>query len=359
MEHFMKQALTLARRGAGLVNPNPMVGAVLVRNNQVIGQGYHQYYGGHHAEVMAIGVKKNLEDATLYVTLEPCCHQGKTPACTNLILASGIKHVVVACQDPNPLVAGKGIAILRQNGVKVTLGLLEAEAKKMNETFNHYIRHKTPFVLLKYAMTLDGNIATRCGDSKWISNESSRQHVHGFRHDYAGILVGVNTIIADNPRLNTRINKGRDPRVIVLDSRGRIPLDCRVLGQGIIVATTEFMTQEKRNLLVEKGAEVIVTKSLKKQVNLKALMIKLGRAGIDSLIVEGGKEVHTSFIKAGLARKIHVYIAPKIIGSGKSPLGELGIDLMEEALDLKDVSFHTFGNNILVEAYMEAPCLQA
>ena len=350
---YMRYAIELAKKGRGFVNPNPLVGAVLVRNEEVIGEGYHKVYGGKHAEVHAIGDMKNLEDATLYVTLEPCCHYGKTPPCTELIIKSGIKNVFVSTLDPNPLVAGKGVKRLRDHGITVEVGLLESESIRMNEIFNHFIMHKTPYVIMKYAMTLDGKISTLSKDSKWITNGLSRKYVHQIRQVVSGILVGVETVISDDPFLNTRHEgKCSHPLPIVLDSRGRIPLTSRVLNSGI-VATTELMPSEVKNKLKKMGVKVIVTTSKNGHVNLNELMIKLGEMNIDSLLVEGGGIVHGSFLREKLGHKVLAFISPKLLGEGISPIRGLELEKMDEAVKLKNIEHRFFGDDLMIAGYIE------
>ena len=350
---YMRYAIELAKKGRGFVNPNPLVGAVLVRNEEVIGEGYHKVYGGKHAEVHAIGDMKNLEGATLYVTLEPCCHYGKTPPCTELIIKSGIKNVFVSTLDPNPLVAGKGVKRLRDHGITVEVGLLESESIRMNEIFNHFIMHKTPYVIMKYAMTLDGKISTLSKDSKWITNGLSRKYVHQIRQVVSGILVGVETVISDDPFLNTRHEgKCSHPLPIVLDSRGRIPLTSRVLNSGI-VATTELMPSEVKNKLKKMGVKVIVTTSKNGHVNLNELMIKLGEMNIDSLLVEGGGIVHGSFLREKLGHKVLAFISPKLLGEGISPIRGLELEKMDEAVKLKNIEHRFFGDDLMIAGYIE------
>ncbi len=350
---YMRYAIELAKKGRGFVNPNPLVGAVLVRNEEVIGEGYHKVYGGNHAEVHAIGDMKNLEDVTLYVTLEPCCHYGKTPPCTELIIKSGIKNVFVSTLDPNPLVAGKGVKRLRDHGITVEVGLLESESIRMNEIFNHFIMHKTPYVIMKYAMTLDGKISTLSKDSKWITNGLSRKYVHQIRQVVSGILVGVETVISDDPFLNTRHEgKCSHPLPIVLDSRGRIPLTSRVLNSGI-VATTELMPSEVKNKLKKMGVKVIVTTSKNGHVNLNELMIKLGEMNIDSLLVEGGGIVHGSFLREKLGHKVLAFISPKLLGEGISPIRGLELEKMDEAVKLKNIEHRFFGDDLMIAGYIE------
>lgn len=350
---YMKYAIELAKKGRGFVNPNPLVGAVLVRNDEIIGEGYHDVYGGKHAEVHAIGDMQNLGDVTLYVTLEPCCHYGKTPPCTELIIKSGIRNVFVSTLDPNPLVAGKGVKILRDHGITVEVGLLEYESVRMNEIFNHFIIHKTPYVILKYAMTLDGKISTISKNSKWITGELSREYVHQIRQVVSGILVGVETVIADDPLLNTR-HEGEcsHPLPIILDSRGRIPLTSKVLNNAI-VATTELMSNEVKSKLKKMGVKVIVTASKNGYVNLNELMIKLGEMNIDSLLAEGGGLVHGSFLREKLVHKVLAFIAPKLLGEGISPIRGIQLENMNEAIKLKNIEHKVFGDDLMIAGYIE------
>ncbi len=360
MEKFMKRAIELAKLGKGFTNPNPVVGAVLVKDNKIISEGYHTAYGKAHAEVMAIGDRKELKQCTLYVTLEPCCHYGKTPPCTELIIESGLKHVVIATLDPNPLVSGKGVEQLEEAGISVVVGCLEKESTQMNEIFNHYIKHRTPFVILKYAMTLDGKIATLSGDSKWVTNELSRKHVHQTRQQVMGIMVGINTVLADDPKLTTRLDSnGTNPRAIILDSKGKIPLNSQVLKQPCIIATTDQMCVEKKLILEQMGSIVIELNGENSKVNLKLLMTRLGEMSIDSVLVEGGNQVHSALLSQKLCHKIQTYISPKLIGCGLSPMNGINHNFMSEALELKNIKLMTFGSDILVEGYLEeVQCLQ-
>jgi len=358
-EKFMLEAIRLAKKGLGFTNPNPLVGAVLVKEDAILSRGYHRIYSGPHAEVEAIKNVQDFKDITLYVTLEPCCHHGKTPPCTELIIKSGIKKVVVGTLDPNPLVAGKGVAILRKHGIDVEVGCLESEVKKMNEIFNHYILEKTPYVILKYAMTLDGKIATMSGDSKWITNESSRQLVHETRQQVMGILIGVNTVLADNPELTTRLDKKcSHPMPIILDTNGKIPITSKLLKRPAIVATHN-MSDNKRNILKDMNIEVMDLPLKDQLLDLEVLLNKLGALGLDSILVEGGAKIHGSFIKQHLVHKVQAFMAPKIIGDGISPIQGMAHQKMSEAVELHQIAFRFFDNDILVEGYTkEGLCLQ-
>lgn len=358
---FMKRALELAKKGSGFTNPNPLVGAVIVKDGRIIGEGYHEVYGSHHAEVNAFrNAKEDVNGATMYVTLEPCSHYGKTPPCANVIVERGIKKVVVGLNDPNPLVAGKGIQILRDNGIEVITGVLEEEGKKLNEIFLKYITKGLPFCILKTAMTLDGKIAAYTGDSKWITNETSRRFVHQLRHRVSGIMVGIGTIFADDPLLNTRLEdaEGSDPIRIIVDSSGKIPLDAKVLNieskANTIIAAAELISRDKIKALEDMGAEVIITPLKNNQVDLVYLMKVLGHRKIDSVLLEGGSELNYSALEEGIVDKVNSFISPKIIGGreAKTPVGGKGKELMKDAILLKDVEIHSFGNDIMIEGYI-------
>lgn len=358
----MQMALDLARRGLGRTSPNPMVGAVVVKDGRVVGRGYHARAGTPHAEIHALKEAGDLaKGATLYVNLEPCCHYGRTGPCTEAILAAGVKRVVVAMEDPNPLVCGRGLERLRQAGVEVTLGVMEEEARRLNEVFIKYITTRRPFVILKVAMSLDGKIATRTGESHWITGPEARLAVHRLRDRYDAILVGINTVIKDDPSLTTRLpgEEGRDPVRVVVDSSARIPLHARVLTQKslapTIIAVTERAPREKVRRLQEAGAQVLVIPDEGSRVNLAALMDELGRREITSVLVEGGGEIHASFLKSRLADKVVWFIAPLIIGGQKAPgpVGGEGFAWLSEAIRLKDVSFTRYGDDFCLEGYVQ------
>lgn len=359
-EKYMKLALELAKKGEGRVNPNPLVGAVIVKDNKIIGEGYHEYYGGPHAEINAFSsVKENVEGSTMYVTLEPCCHYGKTPPCVNAIIKNNIKKVIVGMLDPNPRVAGKGVEILREHGIEVITGVLEEECKSLNEIFIKYIGTKLPFVIMKYAMTLDGKIAAFTGDSKWITGEAAREEVHKLRNNVSGIMVGIGTVLQDNPSLTCRIQGGMSPKRIIVDSNLRIPLNSNVLNikdeTSTIIATTKKASEDKIQLLEDKGAEVLIVEDMDGRVNLQALMKRLGEMGIDSILLEGGSTLNYSAIEQGIVDKVQAYIASKIIGgeSAKTPIGGKGKPLMSESIILQNVTFKTFDEDILIEGYVK------
>lgn len=358
-EVYMRMALDLARKGKGWTTPNPLVGAVIVKGGRVIGQGYHQKYGQPHAEVNAIAsAKEDVTGATLYVTLEPCSHFGKTAPCSDLLIDKNIKRVVVGTLDPNPLVAGKGIERLRSNGIEVVKGVLEEESQKLNEIFIKYIVTKQPFVVMKNAMSLDGKIATVTGESQWISGESSRKQVHSLRHELAGIMVGIETIIKDDPQLTSRTLNGRNPIRIVVDSQLRIPITSKVLTQQdkakTIVATTRRANKEKLDTLKQMDIEVLVTKEKGGRVDLKELMKLLGAKGIDSILLEGGANLNFSALEEGIVDKIQSYIAPKIIGGkeAKTAVEGAGIQLLKNAFQIDRMTPVMVGEDLFVEGYI-------
>lgn len=363
----MKRAIELAKKGAGFVNPNPMVGCVVVKDDIIISEGYHEYYGGFHAERNALtNTKINCDGATLYVTLEPCCHHGKTPPCTDIIIEKGIKKVVVGILDPNPLVAGKGISILQNAGIDVVTGVEEDEIRKLNKVFLKYIKTKRPYVLLKTAMTLDGKIASYTGDSKWITNEKSRELVHKLRSEMMGIVAGIGTVKADNPMLNCRINRQqtssivsvRQPIRIIVDTKASISIESQIVKTAkeyrTILATccTDVShTSNKIELLKSHGVEILFCEEKDGRVDINDLMIKLGEKGIDSLLLEGGSTLNAAFLQAGCVDEVYAFIAPKIIGGehSKSPIGGTGIELMKNAIMLNDVEVEQIDNDILIK----------
>jgi len=357
----MTRALELAKLGTGYTNPNPLVGAVIVKDGLIIGEGYHKKYGDPHAEVNAFSnAQGDVAGATMYVTLEPCSHFGKTPPCANAIIKKGIKKVVVAMEDPNPLVAGKGINILKEHGIEVITGVMEQEAKKQNEIFIKFITSGLPFCTLKTAMTLDGKIAAYTGDSKWITNEESRKYVHELRHKFSSIMVGIGTVIADDPLLTTRLDNidGKNPIRIIVDTRGTIPLDANVLkindNTRTIIATTEIINKEKLKYIEATGADIIITPLKDNKVDLPYLMKSLGQLKIDSILLEGGSTLNYTALEEGIVDKVLSFIAPKIIGGSlsKTPVGGQGIPYMRDAITLKNIDIHKFGDNVAIEAYI-------
>lgn len=341
---YMALAIQLASATKGQTAPNPHVGAVLVKDNQIVGMGAHLRAGEHHAEVHAIRMAGDkAKDATLYVTLEPCSHFGKTPPCSNLVIEAGIRKAVIASADPNPLVAGAGIKRMRHAGIEVVEGLMKEEADALNKVFFHYINTGLPFVTLKTAISLDGKIATVSGESKWITSEESRKDVHQFRHTHDAILVGVNTVIKDDPSLTTRLaGGGKDPFRVILDSNLRTPIESRILNDHpakTIIVTGSTVDPESVKIFTEKGVGILILES--PTVKIHEMLSKLGERGITSIYVEGGAEVHGSFLKEKAFQQVITYIAPKLFGGKTSPVsfGGEGIERLEDAvlLDIKEV----------------------
>ncbi|WP_041283760.1 bifunctional diaminohydroxyphosphoribosylaminopyrimidine deaminase/5-amino-6-(5-phosphoribosylamino)uracil reductase RibD [Desulfobacca acetoxidans] len=363
-QRYMALALKLAARGVGCTSPNPMVGAVVVRDGYIVGRGYHRRYGGPHAEVEALRQAGSQADgATLYVTLEPCNHYGQTPPCTEAILAAGIRRVVIANSDPNPHVAGGGAAYLQSKGLLVQSGLLAKAGSRLNEAFFKAMTIGQPFVIAKAAASLDGKIATRTNDSQWITGAPARTWVHRLRHQVDAILVGVGTVMADDPQLTTRLprGQGKDPIRLVLDSRLRLPLNAKVLTQISAAPTwmvcTPSAPSEKITAIQELGAEVIITPAIENRVELRTLLKILGERRIQSLLVEGGAEVQGAFFDAGLVDKFHLFLAPKFIGGRQAPgiLGGLGASRLAEAQLAHDLSIRRIGEDILISGYLTTP----
>ncbi len=360
---YMELAISLARNGKGFTSPNPCVGAVVVKDGKVVGQGWHKAAGLAHAEVNAIDdAGSDAKDATIYVTLEPCNHFGKTPPCTHKIMNAGIQRVVVGCEDPNPTVQGGGIQYLRENNIEVTSGVLEKDCQVLIEDFIWYIQNeKTPFVILKSASTLDGRIATVTGDSKWITNEKSRGFVHQVRHEVDAILVGSGTLHADNPSLTARIEDAetRDPARVILDSALSIDLDARVLTQKsdakTIIATAKGAPEDKKKSLKKMGAVIIEAAQVEQGLDLREVMLKLGKIGILSVLIEGGSQVSGYALKAGLVNKVLFFMAPKLLGGddGIPVYKGDGPELMKDSFQLKDVEVRMFDQDILVKGYLK------
>lgn len=363
-EEYMRRALELARKGEGHTSPNPMVGCVVVKDGRIISEGYHEKYGEFHAERNAL--TRCTEDTTgadLYVTLEPCCHQGKTLPCTDIIIEKKIARVFVGSMDSNPLVAGKGVQILRDHGIYVETGILEEECLKLNEVFYHYITTKTPFVVMKYAMTLDGKIACATGDSKWVTGEIARAQVHRMRGRYRGIMVGIGTVLADDPMLNCRVEGGVDPVRIICDSNLHIPLESQIVKtaseiETIVACSQESLEaerkQEKIRKLKEAGIQLIGTEGAH-GVNLVELMKKLGEQNIDSILLEGGGTLNASALEDGIVNKVYAYIAGKLIGGmdARSPVEGMGIDRMADAITLKDMEIERLGDDFCIVGYVK------
>ncbi|SHJ03797.1 diaminohydroxyphosphoribosylaminopyrimidine deaminase [Butyrivibrio fibrisolvens DSM 3071] len=364
---YMRRAIELALTAKGHTNPNPLVGAVIVKDGRVIGEGCHQKYGDLHAERNAIkSLNESAEGATIYVTLEPCCHYGKQPPCTLAIVEAGISRVVIGSRDPNPLVSGKGTAYLREHGIEVIEDYLRDECDEINPVFFHYISRKEPYVALKYAMTADGRIATDKGSSKWITGESARSYVHELRSTYTGILAGIGTVLADDPLLTCRIPGGRNPVRIVMDSHLNIPLDCNLVktadqGTVIVACLDEYTKGNDQISKVEKlkslGVQVlgISPDSKGEHICVKDLLKKLGNIQIDGILVEGGKHINAAFLSAGKVNKIYTFVGNKIVG-GKgafTPVDEMGIEEMKDSVELSNPKVRTFDTDILIEYDVE------
>lgn len=412
-EHYMRRALALAKRGEGHTSPNPMVGCVVVKDGRVIGEGYHERYGEYHAERNALNsLTEDAAGADLYVTLEPCCHYGKTPPCTEIILERGIARVFVGCMDPNPKVAGKGIRILREHGVEVYTGILEDECYRLNEVFFHYIGSRQPFVAVKYAMTLDGKIAARTGDSRWVSGEESRRHTHMLRKKYTGIMAGIGTVLADDPMLNCRIEEGVDPVRIICDSKLRIPMDAQIVKTARQIPTIvayvreEHLKEEKMTgmerpegegrtdgqeqdaaaaiqkklaalteagitclpVLPERGAYSVSRDSgagsrdntggnvpdgsagKELRLDLRDLLTKLGERGVDGILAEGGGTLNAALFEQNLVNRVYAYIAPKIIGGrdARTPVEGSGLEKMSDAKRLEAVEILRLGEDLCI-----------
>lgn len=364
-EQFMKRAIELAKQGAGWTAPNPLVGAVVVKNGRVIGEGYHRKYGKLHAERNALAAcTEDPAGATLYVTLEPCCHYGKTPPCTEIIIEKKIAKVVIGSRDPNPKVAGKGARILREHGIEVVEDYMREACDAVNPVFFHYITTKTPYVVLKFAMTLDGKIATRTGASKWITGEAARNHVHQLRGRYAGILAGIGTVLADDPMLNCRIDGAHQPLRIILDSHLRIPMGSRLVRSAkeyplLIVCNESNRDREEGASRIQKleeaGAKVWTLPEKNGHPDLNVLMQRLGEEKIDSVLIEGGGTVNEAALKAHIVHHVYAYIAPKIFGGedAKTPVEGSGIRLPQECAQLRLAKITVLLNDMLLEYDVE------
>ena len=369
-EKYMRRAIELARKGEGFTNPNPMVGAVIVYDDKVIAEGYHHKCGDLHAERDALknlssGIRTDFgeykqhssdrlaEGATMYVTLEPCCHRGKQPPCVEAIVDAGIRHVVIGSRDPNPLVCGKGVKFLRDHGVIVTEDYLRDECDALNPVFFKYIEKKTPFVVLKYAMTADGKIATATGESKWITGEGARIEVQRMRHRYMAVMAGIGTVLADDPMLNVRIVGLKSPVRVICDSNLRIPID-----SNIVKTADKFRTivayvdgdADKGRFLQARGIELMYMPGEDGQVNLPGLVKSLGESGIDSIFVEGGGTLNDSLRQADLVDRVECFVAPKIFGGkdAKTPVEGSGIDSITDALNLKLSGVQRIGDDVLL-----------
>ncbi len=355
-EYFMSIALKLAQKSRP--SPNPRVGAVIVKDGKIIGQGYHKKAGTNHAEINAINNAKkngftNLSNSTMYITLEPCCTWGKTSPCTDSILREKIKHVVISTIDPNPNVAGKSLVLLLKKGVKITSGILEKQAEEINEGYNHFITTKKPLVVLKAALSVDGKIASVTGESKWITNKHSRKIVHQMRSKYDAILVGIGTVLKDNPHLTSRIKNGINSIRIILDSTLKIPLNSNVLyDKNVLIFTTNNYNKKNKKFLEQKGIAVKIAG--KNAIDLKKVLTVLGQMGITSILIEGGSKIYDSFLKQKLVDKVILFTAPLIIGGSNAPsLLQTGANTIKSSIKLKNVRYTILGDNILLEGYIK------
>lgn len=364
-EQYMRVALAQARKGVGRVSPNPLVGAVVVKGGEIVGLGYHRRAGTPHAEIHALAqAGQKARRADLYVNLEPCSHYGRTPPCVDAIIASGIKKVVMGMIDPNPLVAGRGMAALRRAGIEVCRGILEENCRKLNEIYIKYITQSLPFVILKVAASLDGKIATPSGDSRGLTGHASIRAVHRLRDQVDAILVGIGTVRADDPLLTTRLpgKRGRDPLRVIVDSRLRISPRARVFnprsGAGVIIATTSRAPRARKERLERAGGvKVVIADGKAGKVDLKGLMKVLGGLGVTSLLIEGGTGISTSALAEGIVDKVLFFYAPKILG-GKSAYGITageGVASVREAFPLHNLTFRKQGEDMLVEGYIHHP----
>lgn len=374
---YMRRAIELAQRGTGFVNPNPLVGAVLVRDGEIIAEGWHARCGGLHAERSALSNcrARNIspEGATLYVTLEPCCHTGKQPPCTEAVIEAGIARVVVGSADPNPLVAGRGCKQLRAAGIAVDEGVAQTECDAINPFFFHFITHRTPYVTLKYAMTLDGKIATKTGASRWITGSAARERVHAERLRHAAIMVGIGTVLADDPQLTCRIEGGRNPLRVICDSHLRTPITSAIAQSAhdvpTIIACVPDASGERASELEKTGCEIVRVPERDGRIDLQQLMAALGKRGIDSVFLEGGATLAACALEAGIVNHVQAFIAPKIFAGigASSPLGGTGVETPDQAWTLSATTIERLGNDVLIEgdvvsaenaAPKENPCSQ-
>jgi len=358
---YMQLALTLAARGKGRTSPNPMVGAVVVNNGDVVGRGFHARAGEAHAEVVALReAGERAHKATLYVSLEPCAHVGKTPPCVDAIIEAGIQRVVAAMEDPHEIVKGRGFARLREEGIKVEVGCLEAKARQLNEFFVVYHERKRPFVTIKWAMSICGRTAHDNGQSKWISNRLSREYGHRLRAQHDAVMVGIGTVLADDPMLNVRLPNytGAQPKRVVVDGDLSIPTRARLLRERgsseIILFTTPFAKPVMIKHFEKEGCRVIVIPSNRRLIDMRHLLDELARLGVMSVLIEGGRQIHTSLLTQGLADKIVAFVSPKIIGGMqlRAPVEDLGVSGIDSALVLKDVKWQIFGEDLCLEGYL-------
>lgn len=358
---YMQRALELAALAVGRTSPNPLVGAILVKDGEVVGEGYHRKAGTPHAEVHALqAAGDDARDATLYVTLEPCSHYGRTPPCADAVVKAGVKRVVIACLDPNPSVSGEGLRIIQDAGLETTVGVLGEEARRLNEVFFKYIETGIPFITLKVATTLDGKIATSTGDSRWISSETSRKYVHKLRNIYDAIMVGIGTVLKDDPMLNTRLDREdtRDPVRIIIDSQLDLPLQSKIARsarqQKTIVFCQRQINQEKLISVQKSGIKVVQVESSNDKLLLQEVFKILGDMEITSIMVEGGGEINGYLIENNLIDKVYWFIAPKLVGGREAPtaVGGSGIEKIKDALHVKSLQISRFEDDILITGYL-------
>ena len=351
---YIEMALKLAEKGKGNVSPNPLVGSLIVKRGKVVGRGWHKKCGDAHAEVCALKeAGKKAKQSIMYVTLEPCSHWGRTPPCTEQIVESGVREVVIAMKDPNPKV--NGYSELKFRGIKTRIGILEEEAKKLNEPYSKWIKSKRPFVVAKAAMSLDGQIATKTGDSKYITGKEARTFVHELRAEYDAVMVGSNTVAKDNPQLTVRLVNGRNPIKIVLDSTLKISMSANVVKtepSKLIIATSNKAPKLKIKKLMHKGVHVLVSDTLNGKIDLKKLIKELGKREICSILIEGGAELNAEAIKSGVVDKVLFFISPQFIGKGLAALGDLGINKVDKSIKLSKLDYRKIGRDILLEGYL-------
>ena len=359
---YMRLALQLAKKGCGLTSPNPMVGAVIVKDGRVIGQGWHEKYGQPHAERNALAdCTADPRGAVMYVTLEPCCHYGKQPPCVDAILAAGISRVVIGSADPNPLVDGKGAAILRSHGIEVTEHVLQDECDRLNRVFFHFITTKRPFVVMKYAMSMDGKIAAYTGASRWVTGETARNHVQQSRLQYSGIMVGVGTVLADDPLLSCRIAGGRNPVRIICDTHLRTPLQAQVVTTAKKIPTilaTCCADQSRHTAYIEAGCRILCLNSKDGHIDLSRLMERLGEEQIDSILLEGGGTLNWAALESRIVQQVQAYIAPKIFGgeTAKTPVEGTGVPDPNTAFRLKNSRIFRLNEDFLIESEVDYAC---
>lgn len=350
---YMDLTIKLAEKGRGFASPNPMVGCIIVKRGRIVGKGCHKKAGTEHAEVLAINdAGKKVMNSTLYVNLEPCSHWGRTPPCTERIVEAGVREVVIGMRDPNPLV--DGFRELKFRGLKTKIGILEKDAKKLNEVYIKYTKTKRPFVTIKVAMSIDGKIATSTGSSKFITSKEARTYVHQLRSEMDAVMVGLNTVLRDDPELTPRLVNGKDPMKIVVDSNLKIPKNSHLMKEPgkLIIATTSKAPKNYVKKLQQKGVNVLVTNSKKGMVDLQDLVKQLGRHEITSVMIEGGAQLNSSAIKEGVVDKILIFTAPKIIGNGLGAIGNLGIKKINNAISLKNPTTKKIGKDLLIEGYL-------